>query len=98
MKFIHSARFMVSLLSNLVYNLPEGIRKIKSKDWKCFLEYENVNENLINYKFLFCNKNYSQKIDEDLTNWFKNPFQFSNDINTFILLLKKVFSSLWIYG
>ena len=59
-KFIDSAKFMVSSLSNLVDNFPEGIRKVKSKDSYCFLEYENVNDSLINYKCLSCNKNYSK--------------------------------------
>ena len=55
------------------------------------LEYENVNDNLIKYKSLFCNKNYSKKIDENLKRWFKNKCKFSNnDNNTFILLLRKV--------
>ena len=31
----------------------------------CFLEYENVNGSLINYKCLSCNKNYSNKIYEN---------------------------------
>ena len=36
-KLIDSARFIASLLSNLVNNLAKGIRKIKCKDWDCFL-------------------------------------------------------------
>ena len=38
-KFIDSARFMTSSLSNIADNLPEGIQKIKWKDCDCFLEY-----------------------------------------------------------
>ena len=38
-KFIDSARFMTSSLSNLVDNLVEGIHKIKCKEFDCFLEY-----------------------------------------------------------
>ena len=57
--FIDSARFMVSLLSDLVDNLAEGIHKIKYKDCDCLLEYEIVNDNLIKHKCLSCNKNYS---------------------------------------
>ena len=49
-KFIDSARFMVSSLSNLVDNLAKGIHEINCKDCNCFLEYENVNDNLTKYK------------------------------------------------
>ena len=35
-KFIDSARFLVSSLSNLAGNLSEGIHKIKCKDCGCF--------------------------------------------------------------
>ena len=47
---------------------------------------------MVLYKRLSCNKDYSNKIDEELKNLFKNTFKFSiNDINKFILLLKKGF-------
>ena len=41
-KFIDSARFMATSLSNLGDNLVEGIHKIKCKDGDCFLEYESA--------------------------------------------------------
>ena len=41
-KFIDSARFMATSLSNLVDNLTEEIHKSKCKDCDCFLEYESV--------------------------------------------------------
>ena len=63
-KFIDSARFIASSLSNLVDNLAEGIHKIKCKDCDCFLEYESVKNNLIKYKCVSCNKDYSSKLDE----------------------------------
>ena len=89
-KFIDSARFMASCLSNLVDILAEEIHKIKHKNCDCFLEYESVKDNLIKYKFLSCNKDYSNKIDEELEKRFKNTFKFSNnDINKFILFLRK---------
>ena len=85
-----NARFMAPSLSNLVDNLTEGIHKIKCKDCDCFLEYESVKDNLIKYKCLSCNKDYSNKIDEEIKKRFKNTFKFSNnDINKFILLLRK---------
>ena len=42
------------------------------------------------YKCIFCSKDYSNKIDEELKKQFKNTFKFSNnDINKFILSLRK---------
>ena len=59
---------MASSLSNLIYNLAEGVYKIKCKykhndkksetcgikykDCKCFLEYTNLKGNLIECKYL----------------------------------------------
>ena len=63
-KFIDSATFMARSLSNLVDNLEEGIQKIKCKDCDCFLEYESAKDNLIKYKCLSYNKDYSNKLDE----------------------------------
>ena len=81
---------MRSSLSNLVDNLEEGIHKIKCKDCDFFLEYENVKENSVKYKYLSCNKDYSNKLGEELKKKFKNKFTCSNnDINKFILLLRK---------
>ena len=86
-KYIDSARFMATSLSNL---LTEGIYNIKCKDCDCFLENEIVKDNLIKYKCLSCNKVYSNKIDEELKKQFRNTLKFSNDgINKFVLLLRK---------
>ena len=41
-KFIDSARFMASSLSNLVDNLAEGIPEIKCEGCNCFLQYKSV--------------------------------------------------------
>ena len=81
---------MATSLSNLVDNLTNGIHKIKCKDCDCFLEHESVKDNLIKYKCLSCDENYSNKIDEELKKRFKKTFKFSNnDINKFTLLLRK---------
>ena len=89
-KFIDSETFMANLLSNLVDNLKEGIHKFKCSDCNCFLEYGSAKDNLIKYKCLSCNKDYSSKIHEELKGQFRNTFKFSNnDINKFILMLRK---------
>ena len=89
-KFIDSARFMVSSLSNLVDNLRERIHKIIYKDCDYFLEYKSIKENLIKYKCLSCIKGYVNKLDKELKKKFKNTIKFSdNGINKLILLLKK---------
>ena len=62
---------MTRSLSNLVDDFVDGIHKIKCKDCDCLLEYKSVNESLIKYKCLSCNKNYSNKIDENLKKQFK---------------------------
>ena len=65
---------MASSLWNLVNNLSEGIHiikckygnddkngetcRIKYKYWNFFLEYKNFKDDLIEYKYSFCNKNY----------------------------------------
>ena len=61
-KFINCARFMATLLSNLVDNLAKKIHKIKCKDCDCFLEYESAANDLIKYKCLSCSKNYSKDL------------------------------------
>ena len=82
---------MATSLSNLVDNLTEGIHKIKCKDCDCFLEYESVRNNLITYKCLSSNKDYSKKMDEELKKKrLMNTFKFINNVtNNIILLLRK---------
>ena len=91
-KFIGSATFVASSLSNIVDKLTKRIHKIKCKDCDCVLEYKHVNKNLVKYKCFSCNKNYSNKIDEKFTKWFRNPFKFSNnDGNILIIILISLF-------
>ena len=65
-RFTDSARFMATSLSKLVDNLTEGIHKTKCKNCDCLLEYGSVKDNSIKYKSLSCDKDYSNKIDEEL--------------------------------
>ena len=87
--FFDSARFVTTSLSNLVDNLIEAIHKIKCKDYDFFLEYEILQDNLIKSKCLSCNKDYSNKLDENLKKLFKNTCFSDNDVCKFILLLRK---------
>ena len=75
LQFIDSARFIASSLSNLVNNPSEGIQIINVKNVKLaelnisivtFLEYTNFKDDLIEYKWLSCNKSYQRKLDEKL--------------------------------
>ena len=82
-----TARFMAT--SNLADNLTKGIHKTRCKNCGCFLEYESVKDNLMKYKCLSCNKNYSNKINEELKKKIQEHIKFfNNDINKFILLLR----------
>ena len=81
---------MANSLSNLVDKLAEEVHKIKCKDCDYFLRYESVKDNWTKYKWLPCNKDYSNKLDQEFKKKFKNTFKFSNnDINKFILLFRK---------
>ena len=51
---------MASFLSNLFTHLAEGIHKVKCRASYCFLEFESVNDNLIKYKCLSCNKDFEK--------------------------------------
>ena len=81
---------MATSLSNLVDNLTEEIHKIKCKYCDCFLGYKSVNDDLIKYKCLSCNKKYSNRLDEELKKKSKNTFKFFNNyISKFILMSRK---------
>ena len=60
--------------------------KTKCKDCDFSFEYESVKDNSIKYKCLSCNKDYSNKINEDLKKRFNDIFKISNQ---FILMLRK---------
>ena len=63
-----------------------------------FLEYTNFKDNLIEYKCLCFNKNYKNEFDQHLKKQFFNTWKFSNlDINKFISLMQKVFTSMYIW-
>ena len=82
LQFIERGRFMASSLSNLFNKLSEGIHRIKCRvghdDKKCetcgikyqycdcFVEYKNSEDDSMEYKCLYCSKNYQHKLHEKL--------------------------------
>ena len=52
MKFIDTASFMATSLSNVVGNITEGLHKVIFKYCDCFLQYESVKDKLMKYKCL----------------------------------------------
>ena len=64
--------------------------RIKYKDCECCLEYTSVKDDLIEYKWLFRNRNYQKNFDENLERRFANTYKFSNhDINKFFFVAKR---------
>ena len=100
LKFIDSYRFMSSSLSKLVDNLSEGIHNNKCVDCKSNLDYVRINtarpsslerkdEKLL-IKYFNCNNYYEKKFNKEFIKKFKNTYSFcNNDLNKFILLLRK---------
>ena len=91
---------MSSSLSKLVDNLSEGIHNNKCVDCKSNLDYVRINtarpsslerkdEKLL-LKCFNCNNYYEKKFNKELIKKFKNTYSFcNNDLNKFILLLRK---------
>ena len=86
-KFIDSYRFMSSSLSKLVDNLSEVIHNNKCVDCNSCLDYVRVTKN---EKCFNCDSYYEKKFNKELIKKLKNTYSFcNNDLNKFILLLRK---------
>ena len=57
---------MASSLPNLIDNLAERIHKIKFEDCDCFLECRSAKDNLIKHKCPSCNKDNSNRLNEEI--------------------------------
>ena len=89
-KFIDSYRFMSSSLSKLVDNLSEGIHNNKCVDCNSCLDYTKIKNEKLLLKCFICNTYYKNKFNKDLMEKFRNTYSFcDNDINKFVLLLRK---------
>ena len=98
-KFIYSYRFMASSLSKLVDNLSEGIHNNKCSDCVSNLDFikttagpsslEHKNEKLI-LECYNCKQRYKKNLIKELIKRFASTYSFcNNDVNKFILLLRK---------
>ena len=102
-KFSESYRFMASSLSKLVDNLSEAIHNNKCSDCGSNLDYtkttakrtavpsslERKNEKLI-LECYNCKQCYKKKFNKELIKRFSSTYSFcNNDLNRFILLLRK---------
>ena len=84
-------RFITTSLRKLVDNFSEVIHKVKRKECRCSFKYESVKNNFMECKCLSCNKYYQEKLNEELKKKSEDTFRFfDNDINKFMLLLRKV--------
>ena len=89
-KFIDSFRFMATSLSKLVDNLTEGIHSDKCIKCKSNLCYMKVMGETLIFRCFNCKKNYEIEINKELVERFSNTYNFcNNDINKFVMLLKK---------
>ena len=92
---------MSTSLPKLIDNLSEGFHNNKCTDCKSCLDYVKTKDEKLILRCFSCKKNYEKDVNKELIKRFANTYNFrDNDLNKFILLLKKAFflMSTWIIG
>ena len=81
---------MATSLSKLVDNLTEDIYGDKCVDCKSDLSYMKVIDEALIFRCFNCKKNYKKEINKELIKRFASTYKFcNNDLNKFVMLLKK---------
>ena len=89
-KFVDSFRFMATSLSKLVDNLMEDIHNDKCIKCKSNLCHMKVMDKKLIFRCFDCKNNYRKEINKKLIERFASTYKFcNNDINKFIMLLRK---------
>ena len=87
--FFYSFRFMSTLLSSFVDNLPGTVHSNKCIHCKSCLDYMSVKNYQLILKCSRCNKNHNKDFNKGLINRFASTYEFCDgDINKFISLLR----------
>ena len=81
---------MSTLLSERVDNLSERLYNNRCVDCKSCLDYMKTKDEKLLFRCFSCKKNYEKYFNKELIKRFANTYNFcDNDLNKFILLLKK---------
>ena len=88
-KFIDNFRFILSLISNLVDDLSEGLHNDSCTDCKFYFGYMSIKNNQSNFRCFGCKKNYNKDFNKALIKRFANMHEFCDRDNKSILLLRK---------
>ena len=88
-KFIDSFRFMATSLSKLVDNLTEGIHSDKCINCKSDISYMKVMDETLIFRCFNCKNNYKKEINKELIRFASTYKLCNNDLNKFVMLLRK---------
>ena len=81
---------MSTSLSKFLDNLSEGVHNNRCVDSKSCLDYMKPKDEKLIFRCFSCKKNYQKDFNEELIKRFANSYNFcDNDLNKFILLLRK---------